>query len=94
MFVQIMQEYEMVTIAYADDSALLCRSVEGLQTTLDVCTDNAGIRNGFNNEKAAYCIGFEIVFHDRNVVKLNSHVVNRKENAKHFGNIITANIRH
>ena len=47
MFVQIMQEYEMVTIAYADDIALLCRSIEGLQTMLDVCADNAGIRNGY-----------------------------------------------
>ena len=38
-----------------------------------------------------YYIGFETLLNDRNVVKLNRHVVNRKENAKHLGNILTDN---
>ena len=44
-----------------------------------------------SNAKSAY-IGFQTVFNDRNVLKLNSHVVNRKDNEKHLGNIITVNV--
>ena len=80
------------TIAYADDIALFCPRIEGLQTTLDVCADYAKeYVMVFNNEKSAY-IGFETVFNDRNVLKLNSYVVNRKDNAKHLGNILIANM--
>ena len=59
----------------------------------DVCADYAKeYKMVFNNEKSAY-IGFETVLNVRNVVKLNSYVVNRKDNAtKHLGNILTADM--
>ena len=49
----------MGTIAYAGDIALLCPSIEGLQTMLDVCADYAKVYEMvFNNDKSV-CIGFD-----------------------------------
>ena len=81
------------TLCYADDTALLCPSIKGLQKMLDICEEFGKEYDVLFNERKTACICFARdhqmkEFH----VTLNGHVLNCETSVKHLGIITSFNL--